>query len=51
MCTVGTQICAIFLYLAIFGIAIHNDNTDKYNDLTIYTQAVDDWGNELWSDF
>lgn len=51
MCTVGTQICTILIYLAIFGIALHIDNYDNYDNMTIYTQAIDDWGKELWADF
>mmetsp|Transcript_37524 Transcript_37524/g.49345 ORF Transcript_37524/g.49345 Transcript_37524/m.49345 type:complete len:138 (+) Transcript_37524:525-938(+) len=33
------------------SIALAAENESKYDNMTIYTQAVSDWGNDFWVDF
>eukprot|EP00353_Schmidingerella_taraikaensis_P002683 CAMPEP_0185582388 /NCGR_PEP_ID=MMETSP0434-20130131/20604_1 /TAXON_ID=626734 ORGANISM="Favella taraikaensis, Strain Fe Narragansett Bay" /NCGR_SAMPLE_ID=MMETSP0434 /ASSEMBLY_ACC=CAM_ASM_000379 /LENGTH=136 /DNA_ID=CAMNT_0028201199 /DNA_START=158 /DNA_END=568 /DNA_ORIENTATION=- len=51
MCTVFFQIISVFLYLAIFFIGKSIDDKDNYKDVTIYTQAINDWTTPLWASF
>ena len=42
---------AVIIYLIIFILAKDVTKNDVYTDLTIYTQASTDWGNNGWQDF
>ena len=51
----GTLCCnwiVVCLYFLIMGMGIMIGNhDDMYQDLTIYTQGIDDWGKNSWIDF
>lgn len=42
---------AVILYFVIFGLGYSISENPKYSDVTIYTQAVDDWTRGAWTDF
>lgn len=48
---VACNTVAIILYLVILILAMNVDSSDIYNDLSIYTQAADDWTNKAWIEF
>ena len=52
MSTLCVNWLAVCLYFVIMGMGIMVANhDDMYQDLTIYTQGVSDWGTPSWSDF
>ena len=54
ICKMLTLCCnwlAVFMFLVIGGMGIKIRNNDYIVDLTIYTQAVDDWTEPLWKEF
>ena len=51
LCTIVCNFFICALYMVVFGMGLLIDNKDDFENLTPYTQAIDDWGTGAWAEF
>ena len=51
LCTLVCNFFICALYMIVFGMGLLIDNKDDFENLTPYTQAIDDWGTGAWAEF